>query len=553
MLIALAQLNPTVGALNENAHRIKEYYKQARDKKADLVVFTELSLSGYPPKDLLLYDDFVEREREIISATLQTLTTGNNPPIIIGASHFEEGKLYNTALLLSGGKLKSIHRKTLLPNYDVFDEKRYFTRSEDRQIETIGDLPVAITICEDIWNDREFFSAPIHNVDPLEIIFNRGNARLLLNLSASPYNLGKHRLREELLPFLARKYNCGVIYLNQVGGNDELVFDGSSLVYNHLGELIYRAASFEEDLFIVDTDHLFQPAERIIAPDHDDIGTVYQCLCLGLADYVRKTGFKKVVLGLSGGIDSAVVAALAADALGTENVVGLLMPSPYSSQHSIDDAVCLADNMCIKHEIIPIDQPFEAFIALLNQGSGTRLDLAEENLQARIRGNIVMHYSNRFGLLALTTGNKSELAVGYCTMYGDMAGGLAVIADLPKMMVYELAAYINRHHGREIIPAGTISKPPSAELRPDQKDEDSLPPYNILDPILHYYIEENFSADLIVERGFDRETVEKVIFMVDRAEFKRRQAAPGLRVTTRSFGMGRRMPIARSYDYTGRR
>lgn len=548
MRIALAQLNPTIGALTENKNRILDYYERAKTGEADVVVFTELSLSGYPPKDLLLYNDFVDREKEIISAKLLPLTAQKGPAIIIGASKREGGKLYNTAMLLEEGEIKSIHRKTLLPNYDVFDEQRYFTSVRERNVEMLGELPTAITICEDIWNDRDFFADPIYNVDPLETLFGQG-ARLLLNLSASPYNQGKHQLREELLPFLSKKYKSGVIYLNQVGGNDELIFDGSSLVYNDRGELIYRAAAFEEELFFVESDDLYKPAKVVYPPDQDDINTIYQSLRLGIKDYVSKTGFKKVVLGLSGGVDSAVVATLAADALGPENVFGIMMPSPYSSDHSVEDAVALAENIGMKHQIIPIDLPFNAYIDLLNANKEALGDLAEENLQARIRGNIVMHHSNRKGHLALATGNKSELAVGYCTLYGDMSGGLAVIADLPKMMVYELANHLNLIHKREIIPKRTLSKPPSAELRPGQKDEDSLPPYSILDPILHYYIEDNLSSAAIIDKGFDRETVKKVIYMVDRSEFKRRQAAPGLRVTTRSFGVGRRMPIARSYDY----
>ncbi len=548
MRIALAQVNPTIGALNRNADRVKEYYRRAAENGADLVVFTELSLSGYPPKDLLLYENFVDREKELINRELLPLTAKNSPAILIGASHKQGSKLYNAALLLEQGKIKSIHLKTLLPNYDVFDEARYFTRGTDHQVEMLGDLPAAITICEDIWNDRDFFPRPIYNIDPLEKLYSRG-ARLLINLSASPYHLGKHKLREELLPFLAGKYNTGIIYLNQVGGNDELVFDGSSLVYNSKGELLYRAAAFEEELFYVDTENLFQPAIKKIPPGSDDIDMVVQALRLGIRDYVTKIGFNKVVLGLSGGIDSAVVAALAADALGPANVLGVLMPSPYSSEHSIEDAVRLAENLHIDCRLISIEEPFNVFLSLLNKGKEAFKDLAEENLQARIRGNIIMHISNREGYLALATGNKSELAVGYCTLYGDMSGGLAVIADLPKMMVYELANHLNQIHGQEIIPERTISKPPSAELRPDQKDEDSLPPYHILDPILHLYIEENLSIEDITARGYNPETVRQIIQMVDRAEFKRRQAAPGLRITTRAFGSGRRMPIARSYEY----
>ncbi len=547
MRIALTQLNPTIGALSQNAEKVKKYVKSASKKDAELVVFTELSLSGYPPKDLMLYESFLDRERELIVNEIAPLSGGSGPKILIGAAHRSGSKLYNGALLLEEGRIKSIHLKTLLPNFDVFDEERYFTRCIDRRVEMIGDLPTAITVCEDIWNDHDYFPEPLYDIDPLVSLFGQG-ARLLLNLSASPYHLGKHKLREDMLPFLAKKYNSAVIYLNQVGGNDDLVFDGSSLVYNQHGELLYRASALEEELFFVDSEDLYKPAVKVVPPDRDDIGTVLQVLRLGLKDYVTKTGFKKVVLGLSGGIDSAVVAALAAEAIGRENVLGVMMPSPYSSAHSVEDAVALADNLGIGHRLISIEKPFQSFIELLNDSKRPVQDLAEENLQARLRSNILMNISNREGYMVLATGNKSELAVGYSTLYGDMSGGLAPIADLPKMMVYDLAWHINEVNRREVIPERTITKPPSAELRPEQKDEDSLPPYHILDPILYHYIEENLSAADITARGYGEETVKKVIRLVDMSEFKRRQAATGLRVTTSSFGIGRRMPIARGFE-----
>ncbi|HED23506.1 MAG TPA: NAD+ synthase, partial [Firmicutes bacterium] len=500
------------------------------------------------PRDLLLYESFLDKERQLITDELLPLTEDSRPPILIGASHRENGRLYNAALVLEKGTLKSVHKKTLLPNYDVFDEERYFTRADRLDIVSLAGQPTAVTICEDIWNDRDFFPEPIYDTDPLEELFGLG-ARMLINLSASPYHLGKHNLREKLLPFLARKYRAGIIYLNQVGGNDELVFDGSSLVYNSNGELAYRAASYAEELFYVETEDLFRPASTAQPAGRDDIGEVFKTLRLGVKDYVTKTGFSRVVLGLSGGIDSAIVAALAVEALGPENVLGILMPSPYSSEHSVSDAVALAENLGMPYRTINIAEPFKAYLDLLNEKEEPRLDLAEENLQARIRGNILMHISNREHHMVLATGNKSELAVGYCTLYGDMSGGLAVIADLPKMMVYELAKYFNQMKGKEIIPLNIINKAPSAELRPNQKDEDSLPPYEILDPILHYYIEDNLSPAAIIGKGFKPDVVERVIRMVDRAEFKRRQAAPGLRITTRAFGIGRRMPIARSYEY----
>ncbi len=547
MRIALAQLNPTIGALNQNKEKVIKYFKSAAENKVDLVVFTELSLSGYPPRDLLLYDSFLNRERDLIVNELAPLTAGSGPAMIIGATHRKESKLYNGALLLEKGKIKSVHLKTLLPNFDVFDEERYFTRCTERKVEMLDNLPAALTVCEDIWNDNDFFTNPIYNTDPLVTLFSQG-ARLLLNLSASPYHLGKHNLREEMLPFLAKKYNSGIIYLNQVGGNDDLVFDGSSLVYNHRGELLYRASASEEELFFVDTEDLYKPAEITVPPDRDDISTVLQVLTLGLKDYAAKSGFKNVILGLSGGIDSAVVACLATAALGPKNVMGIMMPSQYSSEHSVEDAVELAENLGIEHRLISIEKPFRTFINLLNESGGALQDLAEENLQARLRGNILMHISNREGGLVLATGNKSEFAVGYSTLYGDMVGGLAPISDLPKMMVYDLAAHINNISHKEIIPERTLTKVPSAELRPDQKDEDSLPPYNILDPILFHYIEEKLSAADIIARGYHEDIVKNVISLVDKSEFKRRQAATGLRITTSSLGAGRRMPIARGYE-----
>ncbi len=549
MRIALAQLNPTIGALRENTDAIKDHYRLGEKGGADLVVFTELALCGYPPRDLLLYESFLNRERELLTEEVLPLTEGSGPPIMIGATHRQGNRLYNGAFILENGNIKSIHLKTLLPYFEVFDEERYFTRCTDRQIEMLGNLKTAVTVCEDIWNDRDFFPNQLYDVDPLEWLFTE-EPRLLINLSASPSHLGKHRLREEMLSFLAKKYKSGIIYLNQVGGNDELIFDGSSLVFNDRGELLYRAAACDEELFFIETDDLFQPAKKNVDPDSDDIGTVLQLLKLGTGDYVRKTGFSRAVLGLSGGIDSAVVAARAAEALGPENVLGLIMPSPYSSRHSVEDAVELAGNLGIAYRIIEIDRPFETYINLLNEGEKPLQDVAEENLQARIRGDILMHFSNREGYMALVAGNKSELAVGYCTLYGDMAGGLGVISDLPKMKVYELAEHLNNIKGKTIIPRRTINKAPSAELSPGQKDEDSLPPYEVLDQILEMYVEQNRSPAEIIEKGYAGETVEQVVLMVDRAEFKRHQAAPGLRITSRAFGRGWRMPIARGYEYS---
>ncbi len=548
MRIALAQLNPTIGALEQNLKKVKEYYQAGLEREADLVVFTELALPGYPPRDLLNYKGFLDKERSLITEELMPLTAKTGVPILIGANHRQGNRLYNAALLLENGAIKSTQLKTLLPYFDVFDETRYYTACQDRKIEMLGDIPTAVTVCEDIWNDMEYFSDPLYDIDPLEGLFAQG-ARLLINLSASPYHYGKHTLREDMLPYLAKKYNTAVIYLNQVGANDELVFDGSSLVYNNRGELLYRAPIDKEELFIVETEDLFKPASKIVSPDRDDIETIKQILEIGTRDYLSKTGFSKAVLGLSGGIDSAVVAALAAEALGPEKVLGILMPSPYSSRHSIEDALELAENLGISYRTIRIDEPFDTFINLLNKGEGPIMDLAEENLQARLRGLILMQVSNREGYLALVTGNKSELAVGYSTLYGDMAGGLAILADVRKMMVYDLAHHINDLHGKKVIPERVITKAPSAELRPDQKDEDSLPPYSLLDPILELYLEKNCSPSEIVAEGYDEETVKQVVRMVDVSEYKRRQAAAGLRITSNAFGVGRRMPMARGFEY----
>ncbi len=548
MRIALAQLNPTIGALNHNLEKVKNHYQRGVERGADLVVFTELALPGYPPRDLLNYKGFLDQERKLITNELMPLTAKTGVPILIGANQRQGIRLYNAALLLENGEIKSTHLKTLLPYFDVFDETRYYTRCTERKIEVLGDLPTAITVCEDIWNDMDYFNEPLYDLDPLKWLFTQG-ARLLINLSASPYHYGKHALREDMLPYLAKKYNTAVIYLNQVGANDELVFDGSSLVYNNRGELLYRAPADQEELFFIETDDLFKPAAQTAPPDRDDIGTIKQILEIGTRDYFVKTGFKKAVLGLSGGIDSAVVAALASEALGPENILAILMPSPYSTEHSLEDAKKLAENLGINYRTIRIDQPFDTFINLLNESKEPELDLAEENLQARLRGLILMQISNREGYLALVTGNKSELAVGYSTLYGDMAGGLAILADVRKIMVYELAHHINYIHVKKVIPERIIAKAPSAELRPDQKDEDSLPPYRVLDPILELYLEKNWSPSEIITAGYEEETVKKVVKMVDTSEYKRRQAATCLRISPYAFGAGRRMPIARGYDY----
>jgi len=545
--IALAQINPVVGALKKNAALMANTYGEALSAGAGLVIFPELAVTGYPPMDLLLYSGFLQQVERMVTAKLAPLTAGG-PAMLLGAPWRFGGTLYNCALLLENGAITSVHRKTLLTGCAGFDEHRHFAPSPRQEAMQIGGLTAAIAIGEEIWGEHGFYPRQDGGPDPVEELA-RLDAALLIKLSASPYLYGKHAWHEKTLARLAAKSKTPIIYLNQVGGNDTLIFDGTSLVYNNRGELIRRAASFETDLLYVESEALFAPARQQLAPLADNIETIYRALRLGIKDYMAKTGFKSVVLGLSGGLDSAVVAALAVDALGPENVLGLLLPSPYSSSHSVEDAGELAGNLGIRKRVIPIEKPFEAFLDLCNPGGSPLLDLAEENLQARIRGTLIMLVANREGRLVLTTSNKSELSVGYCTLYGDMAGALAVLADIPKTMVYDLAEYINRRQGKEIIPRRTITKPPSAELRPDQKDEDSLPPYRELDPILELYLEKNMAPEEIIAQGYNENTVYKVVALVDRSEYKRRQAAPGLQVSSRAFGAERRMPVARGYDY----
>ena len=443
-------------------------------------------------------------------------------------------------MLIKDGVVMDCANKTLLPNYDVFDESRYFKPGKNIHCLNINGTTVGVSICEDIWNDKDYWDRPKYEIDVIEELM-KHNPELLINISASPYNYKKHELRLDMISRIAHKYKKPVVYVNQVGGNDELIFDGSSFVMDENGDKIIQAKSFSEDMVIYDTNAV----KNIYPPLKEDISWVYNGLVMGLKDYLHKTGFKKTVLGLSGGIDSAVTCCLAVAAAGKENVLGVSMPSRYSSEGSKDDAKVLADNLGIDFKILPIEDVFHSYLHIFNQDNPPLKDLAEENIQARIRGNYLMFYSNRENRIVLTTGNKSELAMGYCTLYGDMAGGLAVISDVPKTMVYELAKYINQNG--EIIPSSTISKPPSAELRPDQKDVDSLPPYEVLDGILKAYIEDEKSIDEIIALGYEEELVKDIMKKVNRAEYKRRQAAPGLKVTTKSFGIGRRMPIAQKW------
>ncbi|MFU0781526.1 MAG: NAD+ synthase [Thermoanaerobacterium thermosaccharolyticum] len=543
MKIALAQLNPTVGDIKNNCEKIIMYIKEAKKANMDLIVFPELSIIGYPPKDLLYNPDFLETSYSALNELILPETNGIG--VIVGTATKDKEKdymLHNSALLLYNGKIVGQADKTLLPNYDVFDEQRYFEPAKRRTCFDFKGMRLAVNICEDIWNDKDFWERPRYDIDVLEEQY-KLNPDIFINISASPYNLGKQELRTKMVKQISKKYKLPLIYVNQVGGNDELIFDGNSFAINSNGDRVVNLRSFSEDIAFVDTENLdeLKPLQEI----KEDISWVHDALILGLRDYFRKTGFKKAVVGLSGGIDSAVTCALAVKALGRENVLGVSMPSRYSSEGSKDDARDLAQNLGIQYRVIPIEDVFKSYISIFNKDGNVLGDLAEENLQARIRGNYLMFISNREGYMVLTTGNKSEIAVGYCTLYGDMSGGLAVISDVPKTMVYELAKYINRD--KIIIPLSTIEKAPSAELRPNQKDTDSLPPYEILDDILKSYIEDDKSISEIIADGYDEDLVRDVIRKVNNAEYKRKQAAPGLKVTTKAFGVGRRMPIAQRF------
>jgi len=544
MKIALAQINPTVGDFAGNIERIVKFAQRAQERGADLVVFPELALCGYPPRDLVERPGFIrksETELERLAGLLPPL------PALVGyvrRSHAAQGKaVADAAALIKDGGVVLDYAKILLPFYDVFDESRYFEPGQSIHIQELNGFKLGITICEDVWNDKHFWKKQLYSRDPVEEIVQAG-ANLLLNIASSPYSTEKTQLRHEMLKAIAETRHIPVVYVNQVGGNDQLVFDGSSMAFNAKGELCARARSFEEDLVIFDTSggHLeIRPAPAC------ETEAVYQALKLGVHDYVVKCGFQKVIVGLSGGIDSSLVATLAADALGPENVTGVGMPGPYSSPGSIRDAEALARNLHIDFRIIPITPIFESYLTALDPAfEGLPRDVTEENIQARVRGNILMALSNKFGSLVLSTGNKSELGAGYCTLYGDMAGGLAAIADVPKIMVYDLARYVNRDGER--IPRACLEKPPSAELRPNQTDQDSLPPYAVLDAILKDYIEEALSAPEIAEKHhFDLALVRQTIRKVNAAEYKRQQAPPTLKVTAKAFGMGRRYPIAQKY------
>ncbi len=555
MKIAIAQLNPTIGDIRGNADKIVEVAHQAAASQVDLLLTPELSLCGYPPKDLLFSDDFITIMAQELRAIALKIPPQLTALIGIATPNQDAGKkgekpLYNSVALVQGGEIKQIFHKQLLPTYDVFEEHRYFARGNQANYFSLNNLKIGVTICEDLWNDEQFWGRKHYEINPLENLINQ-NIDLLVNLSASPYSLRKQNTRENMLKHLVEKYQIPIIYVNQVGGNDELIFDGNSFAINRQAQIVGRGKNCNTDLIYLN----FCPQKKdllsttlAILPTTEE-AEIYQALILGIKDYSKKCGFQKAVIGLSGGIDSALVAKLAVDALGKENLLGVLMPSPYSSNHSVIDAEKLAHNLGITTKKIPIQPMMESFdIALKPSFINTEFGVAEENLQSRIRGTLLMALANKFGYLLISTGNKSEMAVGYCTLYGDMNGGLAVIADVPKTMVFALCKWLNKDG--EVIPQNIIDKPPSAELKPDQKDADSLPSYDVLDDILNRYINLHQSLQDIVRSGHDVEVVTKVVKLVHRAEFKRKQAPPVLKITDRAFGTGWKMPIAKRGELT---
>lgn len=548
MKIAIAQVNPVVADIEGNCRKICEYVAGAKRKGADLIVFPEMATIGYPPMDLLehrkLLDDNLTALEEI--ALLST-----NCGIICGYvdyNYADPPMLYNAAALMFDGKIQSKHYKTLLPAYDVFDELRYFSPADEQEPIYFCGLPMGITICEDIWNDISisddmFMEFRRYHVDPIENLINKGS-KLIINISASPYVKGKNTIKWNKIKNVAKKYGVPVIYVNQVGCNDSLIFDGNSFVINEKGMFILKAKDFEEESVIYDTAVKYK--EFDIEEDHS--ADVEKALIAGIKDYVYKSGFKKVVLGLSGGIDSALTACLAVSAMGPEHVLGITMPSRFSSKGSVDDSIELAHNLGIQILTIPITNLYDVYINELGHYfKNTDFDVTEENIQARIRGNILMAFSNKYGMMLLTTGNKSELSMGYCTLYGDMAGGLAVLSDVPKTLVYALSHRINRHG--IIIPVETLTKEPSAELRENQKDRDTLPPYEVLDQIIERYIELKMTAQQIINDGFEPEMVISVLNTIDKTEYKRKQSPIGLKVTTKAFGVGRRIPIVQKFKH----
>jgi len=543
--IALGQINPTVGDFSGNAAKIIDFARRAQAAGAGLILFPELSVCGYPPRDLVERPAFVAKNRQTLD---RIAAETNGIAVICGLvtpARAETGKsVMNSAALLRDGKLAFLQSKMLLPTYDVFDEMRNFAPAGSQELFDFCGNHMALTICEDAWNDKHFWNEPLYGFDPVEALV-RAGGNFVLNISASPFWLGKRELRRDMLATIARSDRVPVVMVNQVGGNDSLIFDGSSLVLNREGRIVAQGKSFAEDIVLFDSATLEGEMHEQIESEE---ASAYAALVLGTRDYVRKCGFQQVIVGLSGGIDSALTATIAADAVGRENVFGVGMPGPYSSRGSIDDARSLASNLGIRFELLPISAICDRYTDVLKGVfAGRKEDVTEENLQSRARGCLLMALSNKFHAIVLSTGNKSELGVGYCTLYGDMVGGLAVISDVPKTLVYRISHYVNSI--RPVIPKASLEKPPSAELRPDQKDSDSLPPYDVLDAILEDYIEESHDAVEIAEhRGFDLDLVKRVTRMVDRAEYKRQQAAPGIKISAKAFGYGRRFPIAAKYE-----
>ncbi len=555
MKLAIAQINPTIGDLTGNAQQILVAAKQAAQQGVRLLLTTEISLCGYPPRDLLLDPSFVQAVETTLAQLAREIPS--ELVVLVGCVELNErspshgGKpLFNSIALLEQGKIQQIFHKRLLPTYDVFDDKRYFEPGLQSNSFTIDRVRIGVTICEDLWNDEEFWGRRNYAVNPIADLATLG-VDIIVNLSGSPYTVRKQHLREAMLRHAAVRYQQPIVYANQVGANDDLIFDGCSVAFNRAGEIVCRARAFETDLVVMEFDETERDLQlSSVAPMPDEEAEIWAALVLGVRDYTRKCGFSKVLVGLSGGVDSSLVAAIATSALGAENVLGVLMPSPHSSEHSVQDALELAKNLGIQTYTLPIGELMQGYDQTLDQlFVGTPFGIAEENIQSRIRGNLLMAIANKFGYLLLSTGNKSEMAVGYCTLYGDMNGGLAVIADVPKTCVYSLCHWLNA--AAEIIPANILTKPPSAELKPGQVDQDSLPPYDILDDILQRLIQDHQSAAQIVAAGHNPEIVDRVLQMVARAEFKRRQAPPGLKITDRAFGTGWRMPIANKWISTG--
>ena len=546
MKIALGQINPTVGDFAGNSAKIIQYAQRARSAGAGLILFPELSICGYPPRDLVERVSFVQHNHE---AAEHIAAETRGIAVICGLvtpAQADTGKsVMNSAALLVDGRINFVQSKMLLPTYDVFDEVRNFAPARSQVLFPFCGKQMALTICEDAWNDKHFWPRRLYSVDPVDALVHAGG-NFVLNISASPFWANKRELRREMLATIARNDRVPVAFVNQVGGNDSLVFDGASMVFDREGNVIAQGKSFEEDLILFDSDSLTGDMHQQIQGEE---ASVYAALVLGTRDYIRKCGFRQAIIGLSGGIDSALTAAIAVDAIGPENVIGVGMPGPYSSEGSIDDARELASNLGIRFEVLPISEIVDGFKETLSGVfRGLAEDATEENIQSRVRGSLLMALSNKFGALVLSTGNKSELGVGYCTLYGDMAGGLAVINDVPKTMVYRLSRYVNSR--KPVIPRASLEKPPSAELRAGQMDSDSLPPYEVLDAILEDYVEDSHSAEQISrERGFDLELVKSVIRMVERNEYKRQQAAPGIKISPKAFGYGRRFPIAAKADF----